>query len=610
MCGFLAEYNYNIETLSGKASFAMLLELSKHRGPDSTEIVRDTNYQLGFNRLAILDVSEQGNQPKQSPSGRYQIVFNGEIYNFKELIKIHQLDNLKSSSDTEVLVHLCDKIGVVKTMECLNGMFAIAIIDVKTNDFYLSRDFAGIKPLFYGIHNKGVVAASQFDQIFKHPWFLSKLKLRPELVKEYFAFGYMQSPNTVYKDVFQVNPGELLHINKKGKFTKIVIRSFGKKRTKNSQKKEDTLAQVLKDAVQRQLVSDVSVATFLSGGIDSPLISAYAKKHKNSIEGFTLKVNNEKLNESEIAKAYAEHLHLKQQIVSVENDDMLKSIDVHFKAYNEPFGDYSSIPTYIITREAKKRHTVMLSGDGGDELFFGYPRMLDVLNKRLWFKLPLVIRKPLAKITNTLKITNSYAPFLKSINDFILTKHTKLPTNVLDKAFPKTSISKSMKDLYTFSNESRLDLLHQLRWNEFYAHLQRVLIKVDRASMANSLEVRVPFLDEECINNSWKSTSKLESKKDLKKVLKTLLAMEVSSSIINKKKMGFTVPLSDWLRGDLKDDLLKHVFETPFYGDSIMNTNALRQFVRDFLNKEHNNSWGVWHIYAWQKWATTHVLKT
>ena len=149
MCGFLAEFNFNADTVTSKDSFANLLALSKHRGPDSTEISKQNNYQLGFNRLAILDLSSHGNQPKQSPSKRYHIVFNGEIYNYKELIKTHALDNLKSTSDTEVIVHLCDKIGIIKTIESLNGMFAIAIVDTQTNDFYLTRDFAGIKPLFY-----------------------------------------------------------------------------------------------------------------------------------------------------------------------------------------------------------------------------------------------------------------------------------------------------------------------------------------------------------------------------------------------------------------------------------------------------------------------------
>lgn len=608
MCGFLAEYNYNEHTLTARDSFENLLELSKHRGPDSTEIVRNENFQLGFNRLAILDLSPQGNQPKKSPSGRYHIVFNGEIYNYQELKEQYQLHNLESTSDTEVLVHLCDEIGIENAIKSLNGMFAITIVDTQTNSVYLTRDFAGIKPLFYGVHNNGIVSASQFDQVFKHEWFKSNLKLKSSVVKEYFGFGYMQAPNTIYEHIFQVNPGELLHFDTKGSLSMTKIEVFAKQQSTSHEINKTPLGEILKRAVQRQLVSDVSVASFLSGGIDSPLITAYAKAKKTDIEGFTLKVNDPRLNESDIAKAYAKHLNVNQHIVAVDPLNMLFSIDRHFKAYSEPFGDYSSIPTYMISEAAKKRHTVMLSGDGGDELFFGYPRMLDVLNKRLWFKVPFLIRRPIAKVTNTLGITNSWAPFLKSLNDFVFTKHIKVPMYILNRAFPKTGFSKSMNELYTFDNNSRKTLLHQLRWNEFYAHMQRILIKVDRASMANSLEVRVPFLDKESIYKAWTIFGDLHSKDDLKKALKTLLSNEVDEALINKKKMGFSVPLHEWLRNELKEDVLKHIFDLPFYGGDILDATALKEYVQDFYDKKHNNSWGVWHVYSWQKWAYSFVI--
>lgn len=229
MCGFTGDFAFNNADLIPEDFFSELLELSKHRGPDSTEVIRKDNFQLGFNRLAIIDLSANGNQPKCSPSKRYHIVFNGEIYNFKELAELHQLKNLKSSSDTEVIIHLLDKIGVYETIKLLNGMFAIAIVDTHINTFYLTRDFAGIKPLFYGVNNKGVVAASQFNQIFKHPWFKENLKLRPEIIKEYFGFGYMQAPNTVYDKIYQVAPGTILAFNEKGKTLIKIVNQFSNK---------------------------------------------------------------------------------------------------------------------------------------------------------------------------------------------------------------------------------------------------------------------------------------------------------------------------------------------------------------------------------------------
>jgi len=604
MCGFLGEYTFQHNSLTELASFDALLALSKHRGPDASCMTRGSGFQLGFNRLAILDISAQGNQPKESASGRYQVVFNGELYNYKDLAETHSLTNLNSTSDTEVLIHLLDKIGVEGTIPLLNGMFAIAIIDTKVDCLYLTRDFAGIKPLFYGVAFEGVVMASQFDQIFKHAWFCDSLELQPDIVKDYFGFGYMQAPNTIYSGIFQVNPGDLLKVNRDGQVANKTLVSFNKRQDSSSN--DTRLSTILQTAVSKQLASDVPIATFLSGGIDSPLISAYAKKHISDIEAFTLAVDNPALNESEIAKDYAAHLGIKQHIISVKESDLLLEIDAHFKAFSEPFGDYSSIPTYVISKEAKKKHTVMLSGDGGDELFFGYPRMLDVLQKRWWFKLPYAIRKPLAQLTNRLGLTKTWAPYFKSFDAFVTNKHLKLPPVILDGAFPTSSFSKSMTDLYTFTNSDTPSLLHELRWNEFYAHMQRVLVKVDRASMAHSLEVRVPFLDKTSIAWAWLQKGDLKTKQDLKKDLKMLLAEEVPESLINQKKMGFTVPLKAWLHTALRTDVMHAVFDTPFYGKEVLEVSVLQVYVQDFFDGKHDNAWGVWHIYAWQKWWLAH----
>lgn len=607
MCGFLAEYGFNNSGLSEPSVFANLLALSKHRGPDSTEVSRQDNFQLGFNRLSILDLSENGNQPKTSPSKRFHVVFNGEIYNYKTLAKTYELKNLMSTSDSEVLVHLLDKIGVEAAVMALNGMFAIAIVDTKLNSLYLTRDFAGIKPLFYGLHTGGMVAASQFDQVFKHPRFVKTLSLRPEIVKEYFGFGYMQAPNTIYKNIFQVNPGELVVVNASGEIEKKDIIKFSKQFLESSETPD--FKSVINQAVNRQLVSDVSVATFLSGGIDSPLIAAYAKSNKPDIEAFTLKVNHPELNESTIATAYAKHLKIKQEVVAVSEADMQSRIEAHFKAFPEPFGDFSSIPTYVITEKAKQRHTVMLSGDGGDELFFGYPRMRDALKKRKWFKYPLAIRKNLVRITNKLGLTNTYAPYYKSFNEFMMHKHVQLSAAALDKMFPHVNFSKEMRAMYTFDNTTRTQLLHQLRWSEFYAHMQRVLVKVDRSSMKHSLEVRVPFLDKTVIQESWKVSANLKSKMDLKKTLKQLLSKEIPEDIINQKKMGFSVPIGDWLKSFLKEDVLFQIMERPFYGESVVNTDAVKKFIQDFYDNKHQDAWGVWHVYAWQKWAEKHIFE-
>ncbi|WP_299226433.1 asparagine synthase (glutamine-hydrolyzing) [uncultured Psychroserpens sp.] len=608
MCGFLAEFCFDNFITSDDAIFTELLSLSKHRGPDATEVSRTDTYQLGFNRLSILDISSAGNQPKESPSKRYHMVFNGEVYNYEDLIKEHNLTNLSSTSDTEVICHLLDQLGIEATIKVLNGMFAIAVVDKQEELFILARDFAGIKPHFFGVSPNGIVSASQFDQIFKHPWHQNNRSLRPEVMKEYFAFGYMQAPNTIYDSIFQLEPGTISIINRKGTITNKVICQFNRHTIQEGSRSNETLEQTLQTTVRKQLASDVPIATFLSGGIDSPLISAYAKKQKHDIEAFTIKVNDETLNESEIAKLYANHLNLKQHIHSVEGTDLIASINSHFQAFSEPFGDFSSIPTYVISRESKKRYTVMLSGDGGDELFFGYPRMLDVLKKAKWFSLPLPVRKILIRITNKLGITNTWAPFYESLSEFIMYKHIQIPKQELHVMFPNVSMTKEAQTLYNFKKGSKKSLLLQLRWNEFYAHMQRVLIKVDRASMMNSLEVRVPFLDREVIEKAWSSEQIiLKDKNDLKRKLKTLLAKEIPEELLNKKKMGFAVPIHNWLHNDLKEDVLHYTLKLPFYGREIIDVAKMKTFIEDYYNNKHHHFWGIWHIYAWQKWAYTHL---
>jgi len=616
MCGFLGEFCIEATETTVTSTFEKLLALSHHRGPDATETVSEKRFRLGFNRLAILDTSAAGNQPKVSPSKRFHLVFNGEIYNFNLLREEYELTNLKSTSDTEVLLHLIDRIGVEKTIAALNGMFAIAIVDTETNNLYLARDFAGIKPHFYGVSSQGVVFASQFDQIYKHPFFTERLELEASVVKEYFGFGYMQSPNTIYKNIFQVHPGELLKISEEGKIERTSICAFDKTLGQDEKhfSEADTKAyhSVLEEVVARQMVSDVPLASFLSGGIDSPLITAVAHQKNNNLEAYTVGVDDNRFDESEKARQYAEALGVKQHIIELKEAEIIAQVDEHFAYYPEPFGDYSSIPTYLICKKASAENKVMLSGDGGDELFLGYERMLQVVGHRRWFMLPFAIRRPLIKLSNRLGFTTSMGPYYyKTVGEWVLAKHLQIFPEKLDGMVPKVKLPRQTQ--VTFLEPTGLKktgLMHWLRWNEFYGHLQRVLIKVDRASMGSSLEVRVPFLDKKSIQFSWNYIPKsFKSTKDLKSILKKCLGVHISEETIQTKKKGFTVPIDIWLKGALKKDVEFAIFERPMYGEEVMDTVKIKQFVREFYEDKHCAAWGVWHIYAWQKWAANHVSR-
>ena len=615
MCGFLGEFCFDIGQLTKKEKFDSLLDLSKHRGPDNTSTYRGENFQLGFNRLAILDLSDKGNQPKLSPSFRYHIVFNGEVYNYKELLIKYGLKNLKSTSDTEVIIHLLDILGIKETIKELEGMFAIMIIDKLQDKVYLTRDFAGIKPLFFGISDFGIVAASQFNQVFKHEWFSKTLKLNKNVVKEYFGFGYMQAPNTVYNSIFQVEPGTLISFTSKGKSEKTQITAFNSNKLKYSESEngiEDIFAKLITDEVSKQLVSDVPIASFLSGGIDSPIITSIAHQKDKSITAYTVKVDNNELDESKAAEAYAKHLGVEQKVINLSTEKLINTIDKHFKYFSEPFGDYSSIPTFGITKLAKKEHSVMLSGDGGDELFFGYPRMQHIIENKNWFRIPFIIRKPIVRIAIKTKILNTHAPYsYKNICDWVLGKQLMIPQEKLNIFLKNTTFTKEVIDLFTFSKNTfkTISILNWLRKNEFYGHLQRVLIKVDRASMGNSLEVRIPFLGKKVIKEAFHMSPNYTDKFELKHVLKKISRNLYPKEIITNKKRGFSVPIEDWLRNELKEDLIYYIFRLDFYGEEILNVKAIKLYVQDFIDERHNNGWGIWQIYAWQKWAYMHVLK-
>lgn len=610
MCGFLGELNTQ---LIEKESFEELLKLSSNRGPDQKGYWANDNCQLGFNRLSIIDVSENGKQPLLSPTGKFALLFNGEVYNYKEIQNKHNIldSDLRSKSDTEILAHLVEKVTIEDFAKELNGMFAISVYDIKHKKLHLIRDFAGVKPLFYGIHTNGIVFASQFDQIFKHPAFNNK-KLRPDIMKEYLSLGYMQAPNTVFENIFQIMPSQIITWNQENKIVEKKTFFWNWQATTKFDETDKELVNkfenLFEKVIKRQLNSDVPIATFLSGGIDSPLVTAFAKLQKNDLKAFTVEVEDKELNESEVAKKIAAKLNVEQSVEVIDDQQLLSILDSHFEALKEPFGDFSSLPTYLITSKAKKHATVMLSGDGGDELFWGYPRFIKSAEQSKWFKIPLWIRKiiiPFIRKYNP-KISSSI-DVIDTFGEWILEKQVHLKTNLL---MPNVSFSKDLIELYQFKKPiNKTNILLYLKQNEFEAHLQKVLKKVDLTSMGNSIEVRVPFLDKETIVFSNQINPQLSIKHfNTKFLLKKVLSERVGEDIVNLPKKGFSVPLEKWLRNQLADDVKETLLNKTFYGEEFINKQELEKMVSCFYqNKRGMNSWGIWHLYAWQKWAEKHV---
>jgi asparagine synthase (glutamine-hydrolysing) len=612
MCGFLGEI---ATQLIPQNSFQKLLDLSINRGPDQQGFWANEVCQLGFNRLAIIDLSENGKQPLISPSGRFVMLFNGEVYNYKEIQTKYNISDavLRSRSDSEILVHLIEKVSIQTFAEELNGMFGISIYDLEQKKLFLIRDYAGIKPLYYGVHNQGLVFASQFDQIFCHPAFDYK-KLRPEIMKEYFGLGYMQAPNTVFENIFQVEPAQIISFDYNQ--NKIISKDFyfDWKTTNSIDESSNNAVSGLKillsKVVESQLNADVPVATFLSGGIDSPLVAAIAKHYKPDIKGYTFGINDKEYNESDVAEKIAKKLDIDHQIENSNEFEILAIIDKHFEALCEPHGDYSSLPTYLITKKAREFATVMLSGDGGDEVFWGYPRFSKSIENLYWFKIPLFIRKIIVPFYRKMfKETSSAIDIFACYGDWILSKQIHFSN--LDAVFPNINFSSELKTVYQFKGKSsKQNALHYLKKNEFFAHMQKVLRKVDLMSMANSLEVRVPFLDKEIINFSNTINPEYGIKhKTPKIILRQLLGQYIDKEITNLPKKGFSVPIAKWLKNELKADFTKTVLEKPIYGAEFIDEKLLKQDLNSFYTTDKNiNPWGIWHVYTWQKWAQKYKL--
>lgn len=612
MCGFLGEISTSILS---ENNFIELLNLSVHRGPDQQKSYRDSVCQLGFNRLAILDVTENGMQPLISPSDKFVIVFNGEIYNYKELQHKYKISDsdLKSTSDSEIIRHLIEKIPLNVFAKELNGMFAIAIWDTENMQLSLIRDFSGIKPLYYGLSDSGIVFASQFDQIFKHPSFKQK-ELRPEIMKEFFGLGYMSAPNTVFQNIFQVEPGQYVIWDFNEKIVKEKRLYYNwqvqAKHLDSAKETREMFSLSMNKIIKNQLQSDVPIATFLSSGYDSSLVTAFSKKQKSDIKSFTFGLNDSELDESEDAKVYAEHMKVSHVVSKVHRKELLNSVDIHFKNMSEPFGDYSSVPSFLITKEAKKHATVMLSGDGGDELFWGYPRFRKSLNQAHYFKYPLWLRKLIVPFLRKKdKSLSAALTVTKRFSDWILEKQIHFTR--LDALMVNVDFSSELYDIYQYDNAfSKSNVLQYLKRNEFFGHMQRTLRKVDLTSMANSLEVRVPFLDKHMIGFSNSIISEFTINHDRPKlILKDTLYQFIPIEKVEKQKKGFSIPIKQWLETDLKENFIKTVIDSSFYGGEHIDEKVLHSLLQDFYsNTKKIDPWGLWHLYAWQKWAINNDL--
>lgn len=554
MCGITGYYSKQIQVADLQRSVNRL----KHRGPNNQSVWESGNVGLGHTRLSILDLSDQSNQPMQSHSGRYTMVFNGEIYNFKELAKKYQLQ-LSTSSDSEVILELFEKIGDDFVHE-LNGMFALAIYDTKKDSLHLFRDRIGIKPLFYFFDGETFAFASEIKALLDYQLIKHNLELDKKTIRQFLNLGYIAEPYTFFQNIFKFPSGH------KGVFKdeKLNLEPFWEveKQIKsvtfnNEQVAKSELETLLMDSVEKRMISDVPLGTFLSGGIDSSLITAIAQKiSPNSVKTFSIGFKESKFNESEYARKVAKHLQTDHHEFIVSEKDVLALVDDFFHAYDEPYTDSSGFPTMLVSQLAKQKVSVILSGDGGDELFHGYG-MYNWAN-RLDNPAIRTFRKPISLVLDRMSDRHKRASNLFKYQD-----SSKIKSHIFSQEqyfFSQKEIKEfcSIKEEHILNEAIRssrnLTASEQQAIFDLKFYLKDVLMtKVDRASMRSALEVRVPLLDHRIVEFALNLDPRLKMKNGIQKyLLKELLYDYVPKPLFDRPKWGFSIPLSQWLKTDLR----------------------------------------------------------
>jgi len=608
MCGFLFEFTFKQQ--SAHELFSGVLNHSQKRGPDHTGFwTNQTTVQMGFNRLAILELTEAGNQPMLSPQGRYAIVFNGEIYNHLELRKQLSFEAFRGHSDTETICCCLEEWGVERTVDKLDGMFAIAIYDQHSKATTLVRDFAGIKPLFYGWDGATLVAASQYDQVVMHPAFAQQ-PIDEHVLKLYLQQHFLPAPFGLLKNTFQVEPGEMVQVSAEGKLAKKQYWTFPEFFQPSIMEKADALEyihQSLEEAVKQELLSDVPLGAFLSGGIDSPLVCYYAQKHQRPLKTFTIGSDSKVHDESEQAGLYAKLLGTDHQLSRMNDSTGKDILSEALACMQEPMADFSIIPTYLVSKLARQHVTVALSGDGGDELFFGYERFWSIAKNIRYQHWPWLVKAGIYK-------ADQWMTGNKRINSVVLSHsqarahrglHSRFTGEWMDKLFPelRNVTTPEAYNTYTYPNTTNeATLIQHIRKAEFYGMMQKTLRKVDLASMGNSLEVRVPFLKKSFIEASWKVDPFLSYGPARKKQLpKDLLRKQIPESPIDNIKRGFSIPLGHWIRKDMKDQFHERLSQTAF-----LNTYGVAaKGVHDLLQHHeqgHDMKWPVFTLTALSAW--------
>jgi asparagine synthase (glutamine-hydrolysing) len=640
MCGIVGFF-----CSSNNNSFADDLEIAtqvlKHRGPDQTGLYRDTgcNHQIGLGhcRLSVIDLSEAGTQPMHSADGRIVVVYNGEIYNFKALR--NQLEQrgylFHSQTDTEVIINAYLEWGI-KCVEQFIGMFAIGIYDKPARKLVLIRDRLGIKPVYYYCTHGELIFASELKSLMAFNCFPKTIN--SDALALFLHYQYVPAPQTIYNDTYKLLPGHYMvfdgrHLHQKPYWSPPErLDCDGCNDVGDEVKYIDELDELLTNAVSDRLISDVPIGALLSGGIDSSLVVALMQKANPSpVRTFSIGFSEDKYNEAPWARKIAAHLgtdHTELYVSPVHALDVIAKLP---DIYDEPFADSSSIPTYLVSKLTRSHVTVALSGDGGDEQFAGYVRYWMTRTIEKWFaRIPERTKSVISGILGGLPVSwiesfylplRDYLPQRLRVENFQEKWQNivmQLAQEQLSELYRMTISIWPSSDLAELIGQSVPESMYESIFNDTsgwptISRLMRVdqstylsncmLTKVDRASMAASLEVRVPLLDHRVVEYSYNIPETLKYRDGCGKyVLKKVLARYVPRSLFERPKMGFGVPIDQWFRNELKELLLDYLSPAMLKKEGRFNSNLIEKKINEHLDGTCNHHYRLWAILMWEMW--------
>ena len=644
MCGivgFLGRANGSEP--SGEVTLRAMTDALQHRGPDDAGYWQDANASiwLGHRRLSIIDLSPAGHQPMTSASGRFVIVFNGEIYNYQDLRR--ELDARRTCpwrghSDTEMLLTGFDCWGIRGTLERAIGMFAFGVWDRADRTLTLARDRVGEKPLYYGWQGRVMLFGSELKALRRHPAFSAPIDR--DALALLLRHNYIPAPRSIYQGIRKLEPGTMLSLaidrcdavpepywSARAAIDKACAEPFAG----TLDEAVDALETLLKDAIGRQMVADVPLGAFLSGGVDSSTVVALMQAQSSRpVKTFSIGFHEAGFNEAEHAKAVARHLKTEHTELYVTPAETLAVVPRLPSLYDEPFADSSQIPTFLVSQMARRDVTVSLSGDAGDELFGGYERYRWV--DEIWQRARLVphpLRVAMARAiaavpsggwAGVCSTLDAMLPKrfrfahpedkLRKLGEILTMRTPEAVYHQLVSHWPNpASIVLGSREPQTIIGDPAHwpdlgNLTHQMMYLDLVTYLpDDILVKVDRAAMSVALETRVPFLDHRVVEFAWRLPIEHKVKDGIgKRVLRQVLYRHVPAELIERPKMGFGVPIDAWLRGPLRDWAESLLDEDRLRSEGYFDPAPIRQRWREHLSGTRNWQYHLWDVLMFQAW--------